>query len=51
VLNAAESDFPDSALKKAIESRVTLRQQAMPMTLEEFNLLAHALMRAAADAL
>lgn len=51
VLNAAESDFPDSALKRVIESRVTLHQLAMPMTLEEFNLLAHALMRAAADAL
>lgn len=51
VLNAAESDFPDSALRRVIESRVTLHQQAMPMTLEEFNLLAHALMRAAADAL
>jgi hypothetical protein len=51
VLNAAESDFPDGALRRAIESRVILHQQAMPMTLEEFNLLAHALMRAAADAL
>jgi len=51
VLNAAEGDFPDSALKRMIESRVTLHQQTMPMTLEEFNLLAHALLRAAADAL
>ena len=51
VLNAAESDFPDSALRSVIESRVVLHQQTMPMTLEEFNLLAHALMRAAADVL
>ncbi|SFV04202.1 hypothetical protein SAMN05216350_11923 [Polaromonas sp. YR568] len=51
VLNAAESDFPDSELKRLIESRVTLHQNTMPMTLEEFNLLAHALMRAAADVL
>ena len=51
VLNAAESDFPDSALRSVIESRVVLHQQTMPMTLEEFNLLAHALMRAVADVL